>query len=99
MPIIWCDDMTDVTAGYGFKCVCVKIFEHFYMFETLSLYLHQTFTSHLLRQNCRNEKLTFVIIYGYVSLDFILVTCFYGFLQEIWRNCEEKKEFLQLDSK
>ena len=30
--------------------------------------LHQTFTNYVLRQRCRDEKYTFVIILGYVSL-------------------------------
>ena len=36
------------------------------MFGTL--YLYQTFTNCVLRQKCRDEKLTFVIYYGYITL-------------------------------
>ena len=32
---------------------------------------HQTFTNCVLKQKCRDEKYTYVIIYGYVSLRFM----------------------------
>ena len=56
MYTIWYVDIPDMTTGYGrfFEFRFLWIFIYYYMFETL--YLHQTFTSCVLRQNCKDEK-------------------------------------------
>ena len=56
-----------------FNCIFWVLFIYYYMFETI--YLHQTFTNCMLRQKCRNEKLPYVSIYGYVGL--VFSPCYY----------------------
>ena len=50
--------MSDVTAGYGrFSDLIANFFKHLQIA--------------MLRHKCRDEKYTFVIIHGYVSLVFL----------------------------
>ena len=55
------------------KCYCSygRFSDLMRVFTCLKYYsFHQTFTDCVLRQKCRTEKLTFVVIYYYVNLAF-----------------------------
>ena len=85
--------MPNVTAGYirfSDLVVFLRIFilwvsyvysnMYYYMFETLVL--RQIYTNYVLRQKCRDKKLTYVIIYVNVNLIF--------FMKFLWWKANER---------